>query len=202
MSSGAAGARSAAGCRGGAGRRAAGCGQAGQGTLPGGDALAGQHAEPERERLRRVRAGRHGAVARSGRPARRRGRDLAGIRAGTRATPPRAPDRRWHHPQDLALTPDTAPGSARRLLAHFLRAQLAIPPPGLPPGRRDASVTGESTAMPQAARHGSGSTGIQYPTTATRGPGDETPDSPLCSHGKVRVASNRNRLNRTKQVTV
>jgi hypothetical protein len=30
-----------------------------------------------------------------------------------RAAPPRPPDRRWHHPQDLALSPDTAPGSAR-----------------------------------------------------------------------------------------
>ncbi len=32
--------------------RACGWGEAGQGTLPGSDALAGQHAEPERERLR------------------------------------------------------------------------------------------------------------------------------------------------------
>ena len=42
--------------RGGAGRGPGWCrlrgGQAGQGALPGGDALAGQHAEPERERLR------------------------------------------------------------------------------------------------------------------------------------------------------
>ena len=40
------------------------------------------------------------------------------VTPGTRrATAPRAPDRRWHHPQDLALTPDAAPGSARRSLA-------------------------------------------------------------------------------------
>ena len=35
------------------------------------------------------------------------------VRCPRRATPPRTPDRRWHHPQDLALTPDTAPRSAR-----------------------------------------------------------------------------------------
>jgi hypothetical protein len=36
-----------------------------------------------------------------------------------RATPPRSPDRRWHHPQDPALPPDTAAGRARRPLARL-----------------------------------------------------------------------------------
>lgn len=63
-------------------------------------------------------------------------------------------------------------------------------------GKQPDRVRGREGAQRRA------STGIQYPTTATRGPGDETPDSPLCSHGKVRVASNRNRPNRTKYVTV
>ena len=49
------------------------------------------------------------------------GQPQLGCGAGARrAAPPRAPDRRWHDPQDLALAPDTAPGRARRPLAHLL----------------------------------------------------------------------------------
>ena len=58
-------------------------GQAGQGTLPGGDALAGQHAETERERLRaRVQRGMPQVLVAGIQPA--GGGDLAGIRAGAR----------------------------------------------------------------------------------------------------------------------
>jgi hypothetical protein len=35
------------------------------------------------------------------------------VRIPGRATPPGVPDRRGHHPQDLALSPDTASGGAR-----------------------------------------------------------------------------------------
>ena len=59
-------------------------GQAGQGTLPGGDALAGQHAEPERERLgARVQGGMAQLLVAGIEPA-AGGGDLAGIRAGAR----------------------------------------------------------------------------------------------------------------------
>ena len=59
-------------------------GQAGQGPLPGGDALAGQYAEPERERLRAcVQGGMAQLLVTGGQPA-AGGGDLAGIRAGAR----------------------------------------------------------------------------------------------------------------------
>ena len=65
------------------GRRRLWGGQAGQGTLPGGDALAGQHAETERERLRaRVQRGMPQVLVAGIQPA--GGGDLAGIRAGAR----------------------------------------------------------------------------------------------------------------------
>ena len=67
--------------RAGAGRRRLRDGEAGQGTLPGGDALAGQHAEPERERLRaRVQGSMTQFLVAGIKPA-ARGGDLAGIRA-------------------------------------------------------------------------------------------------------------------------
>jgi hypothetical protein len=73
--------------RGGAGRapgRRLRGGQAGQGALPGGDALAGQHAEPERERLRaRVQGGMAELLVAGVQPA-AGGGVLAGIRAGAR----------------------------------------------------------------------------------------------------------------------
>jgi hypothetical protein len=74
--------------RGGAGRAPGRCGlrdgQAGQGTLPGGDAAAGQHAEPERERLRaRVQGGMAQVLVAGIQPA-AGGAVLAGIRAGAR----------------------------------------------------------------------------------------------------------------------
>jgi hypothetical protein len=74
--------------RGGAGQPDGLCrlraGQAGQGTLPGGDAAAGQHAEPERERLRAcVQGGMTQLLVAGIQPAARSG-DLAGIRAGAR----------------------------------------------------------------------------------------------------------------------
>lgn len=59
-------------------------GQAGQGTLPGGDALAGKHAEPERERLGAcVQDGMTQVLVAGVQPA-AGGGDLAGIRAGAR----------------------------------------------------------------------------------------------------------------------
>ena len=65
----------------------AGCGggrgEACQGVPPGGDALAGQHAETERERLRaRVQRGMPQVLVAGIQPA--GGGDLAGIRAGAR----------------------------------------------------------------------------------------------------------------------
>jgi hypothetical protein len=64
-----------------------------------------------------------------------------------RTTPLGAPDRCWHHPQDPALTPDTAAGGARRLLAHLpARAGHDDPGRGLLPHRlrgvADATVRG------------------------------------------------------------
>ena len=96
------------------------------------------------------RAGRADRQAGPGQPALGRG---PGPR---RATPPRAPDRRWHHPQDLALTPDTAPGSARRLLAHLpARTRRDDPGGGLLPHRlrsvADATVRGIRHRAPNAA---------------------------------------------------
>jgi len=56
-------------------------GQAGQGTLPGGDAAAGQHAEPERERLAaRVQGGMTELLVAGVQPA-AGGTVLAGIQA-------------------------------------------------------------------------------------------------------------------------
>ena len=61
---------------------AAGGGQPGQGTPPGGDALAGEHAEPERERLgARVQGGMAQLLVAGVQPA-AGGTVLAGIRAG------------------------------------------------------------------------------------------------------------------------
>jgi hypothetical protein len=59
-------------------------GQAGQGTVPGGDAAAGQHAEPERERLRACVQGGMAQVLVAGIQPAAGGADLAGIRAGAR----------------------------------------------------------------------------------------------------------------------
>ena len=88
MSSAATGAGSPAGrggaaCRGGRRRCAlAGGGQAGQGMPPGGDAAAGQHAEPERERLgARVQGGMAQLLVAGVQPA-AGGAVLAGIQAG------------------------------------------------------------------------------------------------------------------------
>src|SRR5689334_22100495 len=53
------------------------------------------------------RAGRADRPAGPGQPPLGRGPDPG------RAAPPRAPDRRGHHPQDTALPPDTAPDGAR-----------------------------------------------------------------------------------------
>ena len=62
--------------------RAAGGGQPGQGMPPGGDALAGQHAEPERERLgARVQGGMAQLLVAGVQPAAGSG-VLAGIQAG------------------------------------------------------------------------------------------------------------------------
>ena len=66
------------------GRRRLWGGQAGQGTLPGGDAPAGQHAEPERERLRACVQGGMAQFLVAGIQPAAGGGDLAGIRAGTR----------------------------------------------------------------------------------------------------------------------
>ena len=66
------------------GRRRLWGGQAGQGTLPGGDAPAGQHAEPERERLRACVQGGMAQLLVAGIQPAAGGGDLAGIRAGTR----------------------------------------------------------------------------------------------------------------------
>ena len=89
MSSAATGAGSAGRVsRGGAGRapgrRRLRGGQAGQGALPGGDALAGQHAEPERERLRACVQGGMAQLLVAGIQPAAGGGDLAGIRAGAR----------------------------------------------------------------------------------------------------------------------
>ena len=66
------------------GRRWLRDGQAGQGALPGGDALAGQHAEAERERLgARVQGGMAQFLVAGVQPA-AGGTGLAGIRAGAR----------------------------------------------------------------------------------------------------------------------
>jgi hypothetical protein len=74
--------------RDGAGRAPGRClprdGQAGQGALPGGDALVGQHAEPERERLRACVQGGMAQLLVAGIQLAARGGDLAGIRAGAR----------------------------------------------------------------------------------------------------------------------
>jgi hypothetical protein len=74
--------------RDGAGRAPGRCGlrdgQAGQGTLPGGDALAGQHAEPERERLRACVQGGMAQVLVAGIQPAAGDADLAGFRAGAR----------------------------------------------------------------------------------------------------------------------
>ena len=59
-------------------------GQTGQGALPGGDALAGQHAEPERERLRACVQGGMAQLLVAGIQPAAGGGDLAGIRAGSR----------------------------------------------------------------------------------------------------------------------
>jgi hypothetical protein len=59
-------------------------GQAGQGALPGGDALAGQHAEPERERLRACVQGGMAQFLVAGIQPAAGGGDLAGIRAVAR----------------------------------------------------------------------------------------------------------------------
>ena len=91
MSSAATGAGSAGGRAGTArGGRAGWCllrdGQAGQGALPGGDALAGQHADAERERLRAcVQGGMTQLLVAGVQPA-AGGGDLAGIRAGARVS--------------------------------------------------------------------------------------------------------------------
>ena len=88
MSSAATGAGSPAAWAGAAPGRVggAGCrdGQAGQGMPPGGDAAAGQHAEPERERLgARVQGGMAQLLVAGIQPA-AGGGDLASIRAGAR----------------------------------------------------------------------------------------------------------------------
>jgi hypothetical protein len=64
----------------------AGCGTArlARGALPGGDALAGQHAEPERERLRACVQGGMAQFLVAGIQPAARGGDLAGIRAVAR----------------------------------------------------------------------------------------------------------------------
>jgi hypothetical protein len=59
-------------------------GQAGQGALPGGDALAGQHAEPERERLGACVQGGMAQFLVAGIQPAAGGGDLAGIRAVAR----------------------------------------------------------------------------------------------------------------------
>ena len=61
-------------------------GQAGQGALPGGDALAGQHAEPEWERLRACVQGGMAQLLVAGVQPAAGGGDLAGIRAGARVS--------------------------------------------------------------------------------------------------------------------
>ena len=76
--------------RDGAGRPPGWCllrdGQAGQGALPGGDALAGQHADAERERLRAcVQCSMTQLLVAGVQPA-AGGGDLAGIRAGARVS--------------------------------------------------------------------------------------------------------------------
>ena len=73
--------------RGGAGRppgRRLRDGQAGQGALPGGDALAGQHAQAERERLRACVQGGMAQLLVAGIQPAAGGGDLAVIRAGAR----------------------------------------------------------------------------------------------------------------------
>jgi len=73
--------------RGGAGRapgRRLRGGRAGQGALPGGDALAGQHAEPERERLRACVQGSMAQLLVAGVQPAAGGTVLAGIQAGAR----------------------------------------------------------------------------------------------------------------------
>ena len=57
-------------------------GQAGQGTPPGGDALAGEHAEPERERLRACVQGGMTQLLVAGIQPAAGGGSLAGIQAG------------------------------------------------------------------------------------------------------------------------
>ena len=65
-------------------RARSGGGQAGQGMPPGGDAAAGQHAEPERERLgARVQGGMTQLLVAGIQPA-AGGAGLASIRAGAR----------------------------------------------------------------------------------------------------------------------
>ena len=65
-------------------RRAGGRDEAGQGALPAGDALAGEHAEPERERLAaRVQGGMAELLVAGVLPA-AGGGSLAGIGAGAR----------------------------------------------------------------------------------------------------------------------
>jgi hypothetical protein len=59
-------------------------GQAGQGTLPGSDALAGQHAETERERLGPRMQGSMAQLLVAGVQPAAGGGGLAGIRAGAR----------------------------------------------------------------------------------------------------------------------
>ena len=75
------------------GDRAVGCsrrvrggrgGQAGKDAPPGGDALAGEHAEPERERLRACVQGGMAQVLVAGIEPAAGGGDLASIRAGAR----------------------------------------------------------------------------------------------------------------------
>jgi hypothetical protein len=55
--------------------------QAGQGTLPGGDAFAGQHAEPERERVDACVQGGMAQLLIAGIEPAAGGGDLAGIQA-------------------------------------------------------------------------------------------------------------------------
>jgi len=70
--------------RAGAGTLPAGVGEVGQGVPPGGDALAGQHAEAERERLGAcVQGGMTQLLVAGVQPA-AGGGGLAGIRAGAR----------------------------------------------------------------------------------------------------------------------
>jgi hypothetical protein len=63
-------------------RRAGGGGEAGQGALPGGDALAGQHAEAERERLGACVQGGMAQFLVAGVQPAAGSSGLAGIRAG------------------------------------------------------------------------------------------------------------------------